>query len=43
MEPSLSDQITKILSKAPIVKNLARKKFIAQFTLGVIKSRNVQF
>ena len=43
MKQSLSDQITKILSKAPVVKNLARKKFIAQFTLGVVKSRNVQF
>ncbi len=45
---SLSDQVTRILSKVPIVQNLARKKFIAQFTLGLIKTgppggRNVQF
>lgn len=43
MKTSLMAEVTKILSKAPIVQNLARKKFIAQFTIGVIKSRNVQF
>lgn len=36
-------QVAEILSKASIVQNLARKKFIAQFTLGLIKSRNMQF
>lgn len=43
MKQSLSDQITKILSKTLIVKNLARKKFIGKFVIGLIKSRNVQF
>lgn len=43
MKQSLINEFTAILSKVPIVKNLARKKFIAQFTLGLIKSRNVQF
>ena len=40
---SLITEVTEILSKVPIVKNLARKKFISQFTLGLIQSRNVQF
>lgn len=40
---SLTAEVTEILSKVPIVKNLARKKFISQFTLGLIQSRNVQF
>lgn len=43
MKTSLMSEITKILSKVPIVQNLARQKFIAQFTLSLIKSRNVQF
>ena len=28
---------------APLVQNLARKKFIARFLVGLVKSRNVQF
>ena len=43
MKQSLIDEITTVLQKVPIVANLARKKFIAQFTIGLIKSRNVQF
>lgn len=43
MKQSLIDEITTVLQNVPIVANLARKKFIAQFTIGLIKSRNVQF
>lgn len=43
MKQSLIDQISKCLGEVPIVKNLSRKKFICQFVLGLIKSRNVQF
>lgn len=43
MKQSLINEITTVLQKVPIVANLARKKFIAQFTIGLIKSRNVQF
>lgn len=40
---SLIAEVTEIRSKVPIVKNLARKKFISQFTLGLIQSQNIQF
>ena len=48
MKQSLNAEVTEILSEVPIVKNLARKKFISQFTLGLIQigppsGRNVQF
>lgn len=43
MKQSLVEQISKVLSQIPIVQNLARKKFICQFVIGLIKSRNVQF
>lgn len=43
MKQSLTAEVTEILSNVPIVKNLARKKFISQFVLGLIQSRNVQF
>lgn len=43
MNPRLESEITSVLSKIPIVKNLSRKKFIGLFVLGIIKSRNVQF
>jgi hypothetical protein len=43
MKQSLTAEVTEILSKVPIVKNLARKKFISQFVFGLIQSRNVQF
>ena len=32
-----------LFSEIPLAKNLARQNFISEFTLGVIKSRNVQF
>lgn len=36
-------EVTLILDKVPIVKNLARKKFIVLFILAMIKTRSVQF
>lgn len=36
-------EVTAILDKVPIVKNLARKKFIVLFVLAMIKTRAVQF
>ncbi|MEZ4993946.1 MAG: IS4 family transposase [Saprospiraceae bacterium] len=36
-------EVTAILDKVPIVKNLARKKFIVLFVLAMIKTRSVQF
>src|SRR5690606_27874365 len=38
-----SAEITAILDKVPIVRNLARKKFIVMFVLAMIKTRSVQF
>lgn len=32
-----------LLRRAPIVSNLARQKFIGQFVVALLKSRNVQF
>ena len=43
MKQSFEREITRVLGKVPIVKNLARRKFIFQFVVGLIKSRNVQF
>jgi hypothetical protein len=43
MNQRLTDEITSVLSKAQIVKNLARKKFFGLFIFGLIKSRKVQF
>jgi hypothetical protein len=43
MNSKLESEVTSVLSKISIVKNLSRKKFISLFILGVIKSRNVQF
>ena len=43
MKQSFESEITRVLGKVPIVKNLARRKFIFQFVVGLIKSRNVQF
>lgn len=43
MNQRLESEISSVLSKIPIVKNLSRKKFIGLFVLGLIKSRNVQF
>jgi hypothetical protein len=36
-------KITTLLHAAPLVRNLARKRFITRFVLGLFKSRNVQF
>ncbi len=36
-------EVTAILDKIPIVKNLARKKFIVLSVLAMIKPRSVQF
>ena len=36
-------EVTAILDKVPIVKNLARKKFVVLFVLSMIKTRSVQF
>ena len=36
-------EVTAILDKVPIVRNLARKKFIVLFVLAMIKTRSVQF
>jgi len=43
MKQSFVAQVTEILGEVSIVKNLARKKFISEFVIGLIKSRNVQF
>ena len=43
MKQCLVAKITTLLHSAPLVRNLARKKFIARFVLGLFKSRNVQF
>ncbi len=43
MNQRLADEITSVLAKAQIVKNLARQKFSGRFVVGLIKSRNVQF
>ena len=43
MKQSLINEITDVLQKLPIVTNLARKKFVSHFVVGLIKSRNVQF
>jgi len=39
----LSAKITALLQHAPVVHNLARQKFVAQFLIALVKSRNVQF
>ncbi|MEZ5038391.1 MAG: hypothetical protein R2828_00800 [Saprospiraceae bacterium] len=43
MKQYCCSEVTAILDKLPIVKNLARKKFIVLFVLGMIKTRSVQF
>ena len=43
MNDRLTDEITSVLSKAQVVKNLARKNFLGAFIIGLIKSRKVQF
>jgi hypothetical protein len=39
----ISDEVTKLLTKIPLAKNLARKKFISSFLIGMLDSRKVQF
>ena len=43
MKQGLIVKITTVLQHALLVRNLARQKFIAQFVIGLIKSRNVPF
>ena len=43
MKQRLSAKITTVLQHAPVVRNLARQKFVAQFIIALLKSRNVQF
>jgi Transposase DDE domain len=43
MKQNFIDEISKSLVKVPIVSNLARKKFLTLFIVGLVKSRNVQF
>ena len=43
MKQRLIAKITTVLQHVPLVRHLSRQKFIAQFIIGLIKSRNVQF
>ncbi len=43
MKEYFTAEITAMFSKVPIVKNLARQKFMLMFVLGLIRSRKVQF
>ena len=43
MKQYCSAEVTAILDMVPIVKNLAREKFIVLFVLAMIKTRSVQF
>ncbi len=43
MKQRLIAKITTVLQHVPLVGHLSRQKFIAQFVIGLIKSRNVQF
>ena len=43
MKKIISDQVTKLFHKVPLAKNLARKKFISSFLLGLLESQRVQF
>ena len=43
MQQGLIAKITAVLRHVPLVRNLARQKFIAHFVIGLIKSRNVRF
>lgn len=43
MKQRLIAKITTVLQHVPLVRNLARQKFIAHFIIGLIKSRHVQF
>jgi len=39
----LSAKLTTLFQHAPVVRNLACQKFIGQFVIALLKSRNVQF
>ncbi len=43
MKQIIKDEIIKLLGKIPLATNLARKKFISSFLLGLLDSRKVQF
>lgn len=43
MKQIIRDKVTELLDKIPLAKNLARKKFISAFLLGLIDSKKVQF
>ena len=43
MKQCLIAKITTVLQRVPLVRNLSRQKFIAQFLIGLLKSRNVLF
>ena len=43
MKQHFAAKITTLLQQAPFVGHLSRQKFVGQFILGLIKSRNVQF
>lgn len=43
MKRIIKDKVIELLGKIPLAKNLARKKFISSFLLGLIDSRKVQF
>ncbi|MFN4145319.1 MAG: IS4 family transposase [Runella sp.] len=43
MKSIIRNKFIELLDKIPLAKNLARKKFISSFILGLIDSRKVQF
>ena len=43
MKRIIKDKVIELLDKIPLAKNLARKKFISSFILGLIDSKKVQF
>ena len=43
MKQRLIAKITTVLQHVSLVGHLSRQKFITQFVIGLIKSRNVQF
>ena len=43
MKQRLIAKITTVLQHVPLVGNLSRQKFIAQFVIGLLKRRNVPF
>ncbi|WP_035560846.1 IS4 family transposase [Hymenobacter sp. IS2118] len=43
MKPSLIAKITTLLRRVQLVPHLSRQKFVSQFVIALLKSRNVQF